>query len=89
VSYFASCICLSEQQEFPMFMRTMPSDAFQVRALARLVSHLGWTWWFGLIGMDSDYARFAIQLFLQESSLYGVCPAYVHLYPAVLRVNSL
>ncbi|KAG7268357.1 hypothetical protein CRUP_019567 [Coryphaenoides rupestris] len=88
VSYFASCSCLSEQQEFPMFMRTMPSDAFQVRALARMVSHFGWTW-VGLIGADSDYARFAIQLFLQESSLYGVCPAYVHLYPDVLSQQPL
>ncbi|CAL8334751.1 unnamed protein product [Boreogadus saida] len=88
VSYFASCSCLSEQTEFPMFMRTMPSDAFQVRALARLVSHFGWTW-VGVIGLESDYARFAIQLFLQESSLYGVCAAYVHLYPVVLSQQPL
>uniref|UniRef100_A0A4W6D7C4 G-protein coupled receptors family 3 profile domain-containing protein n=1 Tax=Lates calcarifer TaxID=8187 RepID=A0A4W6D7C4_LATCA len=66
VSYFASCSCLSDQREFPTFMRTMPSDAFQIRALARLVSYFGWTW-VGVIGVESDYARFAIQLFLQES----------------------
>jgi hypothetical protein len=71
-----------------MFMRTMPSDAFQVRALARLVSHFGWTW-VGVIGLESDYARFAIQLFLHESSLYGVCAAYVHLYPVVLSQQPL
>ena len=65
-----------------MFMRTMPSDAFQARALARLVSHFGWTW-VGVIGIESDYARFAIQLFLQESSLYGVCAAYVHIFPVL------
>uniref|UniRef100_A0A4W6D6V5 G-protein coupled receptors family 3 profile domain-containing protein n=1 Tax=Lates calcarifer TaxID=8187 RepID=A0A4W6D6V5_LATCA len=72
VSYFASCSCLSDQREFPTFMRTMPSDAFQIRALARLVSYFGWTW-VGVIGVESDYARFAIQLFLQESVQYGVC----------------
>ncbi|CAL8334755.1 unnamed protein product [Boreogadus saida] len=88
VSYFASCSCLSEQTEFPLFMRTMPSDAFQVRALARLVSHFGWTW-VGVIGLESDYARFAIQLFLHESSLHGVCAAYVHLYPVVLSQQPL
>ncbi|KAK0141155.1 Extracellular calcium-sensing receptor [Merluccius polli] len=88
VSYFASCSCLSEQKEFPMFMRTMPSDAFQARALARLVSHFGWTW-VGVIGIESDYARFAIQLFLQESSLYGVCAAYVHIFPIVLSQQPL
>ena len=71
-----------------MFMRTMPSDAFQVRALARLVSHFGWTW-VGVIGEESDYAYFAVQLFLQESSLYGVCAAYVHHYPLVLSQQPL
>uniref|UniRef100_A0A665TMY9 Olfactory receptor C family, x3 n=1 Tax=Echeneis naucrates TaxID=173247 RepID=A0A665TMY9_ECHNA len=69
--------------QFPTFMRTMPSDAFQIRALARLVSYFGWTW-VGLIGVESDYAHFAIQLFLQESVQYGVCAAYTHFYPVSL-----
>ncbi|XP_026169426.1 extracellular calcium-sensing receptor-like [Mastacembelus armatus] len=88
VSYFASCSCLSNQREFPTFMRTMPSDAFQIRALAQLVSYFGWTW-VGVIGVDSDYARFAIQLFLQESVKYGVCAAYTHLYPVTLGQQAL
>nr|XP_046244950.1 extracellular calcium-sensing receptor-like [Scatophagus argus] len=88
VSYFASCSCLSNQREFPSFMRTMPSDAFQVRALARLIIYFGWTW-VGVIGVESDYARFAIQLFLQESVQYGVCAAYTHFYPVVLSQQAL
>uniref|UniRef100_A0A3B4YJD0 Olfactory receptor C family, x3 n=1 Tax=Seriola lalandi dorsalis TaxID=1841481 RepID=A0A3B4YJD0_SERLL len=88
VSYFASCSCLSNQREFPTFMRTMPSDAFQIRALARLVSYFGWTW-VGLTGVESDYARFAIQLFLQESVQYGVCAAYTHFYPVALSQPAL
>uniref|UniRef100_A0A8C7YM78 Olfactory receptor C family, x1 n=1 Tax=Oryzias sinensis TaxID=183150 RepID=A0A8C7YM78_9TELE len=81
VSYFASCSCLSNQKEFPTFMRTMPSDAFQIRALIQLVRYFGWTW-VGVIGVESDYARFAIQLFLQESMHYGVCAAYTNFYPS-------
>lgn len=60
-------------------MRTMPNDAAQVRALAQLLSYFGWTW-VGLIGRESDYARFAIELFLQVSVQYGVCAAYTHMY---------
>nr|XP_033487569.1 vomeronasal type-2 receptor 1-like [Epinephelus lanceolatus] len=88
VSYFASCSCLSNQREFPTFMRTMPSDAFQIKALAQLVSYFGWTW-VGVIGVETDYARFAIQLFLQESVQYGVCSAYTHFYPVVLSQQAL
>uniref|UniRef100_A0A8C7YNR8 Olfactory receptor C family, x1 n=1 Tax=Oryzias sinensis TaxID=183150 RepID=A0A8C7YNR8_9TELE len=84
VSYFASCSCLSNQKEFPTFMRTMPSDAFQIRALIQLVRYFGWTW-VGVIGVESDYARFAIQLFLQESMHYGVCAAYTNFYPVELN----
>lgn len=69
-------------------MRTMPSDAFQVRALVRLVNYFGWTW-VGVIGVESDYARFAIQLFLQESVQYDVCAAYTHFYPVVLSQQAL
>uniref|UniRef100_A0A8C7YIN8 Olfactory receptor C family, x1 n=1 Tax=Oryzias sinensis TaxID=183150 RepID=A0A8C7YIN8_9TELE len=88
VSYFASCSCLSNQKEFPTFMRTMPSDAFQIRALIQLVRYFGWTW-VGVIGVESDYARFAIQLFLQESMHYGVCAAYTNFYPVELNQHAL
>ncbi|XP_029028181.2 extracellular calcium-sensing receptor-like [Betta splendens] len=88
VSYFASCTCLSDQKEFPTFMRTMPSDAFQIRALVQLVSYFNWSW-VGVIGVESDYARFAIQLFLQESVQYGVCAAYTHFYPVGLSEQAL
>ncbi|XP_072551570.1 extracellular calcium-sensing receptor-like [Salminus brasiliensis] len=88
VSYFSSCSCLSNKKEFPSFMRTMPSDEFQIKALARLVHYFQWTW-VGLIGVESDYARFAIQLFIKESARYNVCPAYVHIFPVFLSKEAL
>lgn len=88
MSYFASCSCLSNKKEFPTFMRTMPSDEFQIKALAKLVHYFQWTW-VGVIGVESDYARFAIQLFLKESVRYQVCPAYVHFYPVTLTTEAV
>ncbi|TRY96336.1 hypothetical protein DNTS_021833, partial [Danionella cerebrum] len=88
VSYFASCSCLSNKREFPAFMRTMPSDLFQIKALVKLVKYFQWTW-VGVIGVDSDYARYAIQLFLKESERFNICPAYIHLYPVVLKQDAL
>ncbi|XP_052007768.1 extracellular calcium-sensing receptor-like [Xyrauchen texanus] len=88
VSYFASCSCLSNKREFPAFMRTMPSDAFQIKALVKLVHYFQWTW-VGVIGVESDYARFAIQLLLKESERFNICPAYVHFYPVALIQDAV
>ncbi|KAF5895990.1 extracellular calcium-sensing receptor-like, partial [Clarias magur] len=66
----------------------MPSDEFQIKALAKLVHYFQWTW-VGVIGVESDYARFAIQLFLKESARYRVCPAYVHFYPVTLTSEAV
>ncbi|KAI7802366.1 extracellular calcium-sensing receptor-like [Triplophysa rosa] len=88
VSYFASCSCLSNKREFPAFMRTMPSDVFQIKALVKLVHYFQWTW-VGVIGVYFDYARFAIQLFLKESERFNICPAYVHFYPVALVQDAV
>ncbi|KAA0714828.1 Extracellular calcium-sensing receptor [Triplophysa tibetana] len=88
VSYFASCSCLSNKRDFPAFMRTMPSDAFQIKALVKLFHHFHWTW-IGVTGVDTDYARFAIQNFLKESEKFNICPAYVLLYPVALTQHAV
>ncbi|XP_058846304.1 extracellular calcium-sensing receptor-like isoform X1 [Acipenser ruthenus] len=79
VSYFSSCSCLSDKREFPTFMRTIPSDTFQIKAIVKLVKHFKWNW-VGAIGTNTDYARFALQLFAEEASRLNVCLAYTKLY---------
>ncbi|KAL4604816.1 extracellular calcium-sensing receptor-like [Arapaima gigas] len=80
VSYFATCECLKNKQEFPSFLRTVPSDLFQVQGLVQLVSYFGWRW-VGAIGTDDDYSRSGIQAFSEQLSKQGACLAFYIVLP--------
>ncbi|XP_069562552.1 extracellular calcium-sensing receptor-like [Brachyistius frenatus] len=80
VSYFSSCACLSDKKEFPAFLRTMPSDFFQVKALVQLVKHFGWTW-VGVIAGDDAYGRGGANIFADEVRKLGACVALHEIIP--------
>ncbi|KAJ0063795.1 hypothetical protein NL108_006748 [Boleophthalmus pectinirostris] len=82
VSYFSSCACLSDKKEFPGFLRTMPSDFFQVDALAQLVKYFGWTW-VGLIAGDDAYGRGGANIFAEEVHKLGACIALHEIIPKI------
>ncbi|KAG7222607.1 hypothetical protein INR49_016144, partial [Caranx melampygus] len=81
VSYFATCSCLSDRQKFPSFFRTIPSDAFQVRAMIQILKHFGWTW-AGLLISDNDYGLHAARSFQSDlGPSGGGCLAYLEVLP--------
>ncbi|KAJ7995393.1 hypothetical protein DPEC_G00244100 [Dallia pectoralis] len=75
ISHFATCACLSNKKEFPTFFRTIPSDFYQSRALAKLVKHFGWTW-VGAIRSDNDYGNYGMADFIKAAGVEGVCIEY-------------
>ncbi|XP_078023626.1 extracellular calcium-sensing receptor-like [Epinephelus lanceolatus] len=81
VSYFATCSCLSDREKFPSFFRTIPSDAFQVRAMIQILKHFGWTW-AGLLISDDDYGLHAARSFQSDlAQSGGGCLAYLEVLP--------
>ncbi|KAG7475407.1 extracellular calcium-sensing receptor-like [Solea senegalensis] len=81
VSYFATCSCLSDRQKFPSFFRTIPSDAFQVRAMIQILKHYGWTW-AGLLISNDDYGIHAARSFHSDlGPAGGGCLAYTEILP--------
>ncbi|XP_067364181.1 extracellular calcium-sensing receptor-like [Channa argus] len=76
ISYMASCPCLSDRRQFPNFFRTIPSDIYQVRAMAQLAVRFQWTW-IGAVHENSDYGHLAIQAFQEEIEGKGVCLEFI------------
>ncbi|KAM9481457.1 extracellular calcium-sensing receptor-like [Clarias gariepinus] len=85
IGYFSSCACLSNRREFPTFFRVIPSDAYQVKAIAKLLIHYNWTW-VGVVRGDHVYGHFALQGLLKELEGTNVCVSYQEMIP--LLYNS-
>ncbi|KAL6479405.1 hypothetical protein MHYP_G00128380 [Metynnis hypsauchen] len=80
VSYFASCACLSDRTRYPTFLRTVPSDAFQAKAMARLLRQMDWSW-VGVVYGDDAYGKSGVQLLIQELDGSDVCVDYIEVIP--------
>uniref|UniRef100_A0A7N6BFY8 G-protein coupled receptors family 3 profile domain-containing protein n=1 Tax=Anabas testudineus TaxID=64144 RepID=A0A7N6BFY8_ANATE len=81
VSYFATCSCLSDRRRFPSFFRTIPSDAFQVRAMIQILKRFSWTW-VGLLVSDDDYGLHVTQSLQADMAQSGAgCLAYTEILP--------
>ncbi|NWV27827.1 TS1R1 protein, partial [Origma solitaria] len=81
ISYEASTETLSLKRLYPSFLRTIPSDRQQVKAIFLLLQHFGWTW-VVLLGSDNTYGRAGLDALQELLTASNVCVAYRGTIPA-------
>lgn len=86
LSSTSSSPALSDKLRFPVFLRTVPSDIHQTKALAKLMKRFDWNW-VGVVYGDDDYGKAAFQSFLQDAEEMEVCLEYQEMVPHYLDHN--
>ncbi|XP_071995641.1 G-protein coupled receptor family C group 6 member A-like isoform X1 [Engystomops pustulosus] len=88
ISHSSSAEILSDKFRFPAFLRTIPNDSYQTRAMAKLIHFSGWNW-IGIIIMDDDYGRSALESFGLQAVKINVCIAFKEIIPAHLSDSTI
>lgn len=88
MSYESTAEILSDKIRFPSFLRTVPSDFYQTKAMAHLIRQSGWNW-VGAITTDDDYGRLALNTFAIQAAENNVCIAFKEVLPAFLSDNTI
>lgn len=91
VSYAATSDQLSSKN-FPNFLRTVPPDRFQSKAMVDIARYFNWTY-VASIAADDPYGRSGIEFFRKHANPQGICLAMERYFPVdvpqIDRVNKI
>ncbi|XP_047187052.1 taste receptor type 1 member 1 [Scophthalmus maximus] len=82
ISYEASNEMLSNKFLYPAFLRTIPSDKNQVKAMIELLVRFNWKW-VALLGSDNAYGLEGMQSLASQAPRHGICVAYQGVIPSL------
>ncbi|XP_065819951.1 G-protein coupled receptor family C group 6 member A-like isoform X1 [Labrus bergylta] len=88
ISYGSTCGQLSDKTRFPSFMRTVPEDDHQIRAIIHILKSHNWTW-VGLVATDSEAGRYAVERLQKHAKNNKICFAFTSILPEALVDDSL
>ncbi|XP_004863765.1 taste receptor type 1 member 1 [Heterocephalus glaber] len=87
ISYEASSMVLSAKQLYPSFLRTIPSDRYQVETIVLLLQTFGWIW-ISLVGSSGDYGELGVEALEDLATQQGICIAYKGIVHSSARVGD-
>uniref|UniRef100_H0WIR9 Taste 1 receptor member 1 n=1 Tax=Otolemur garnettii TaxID=30611 RepID=H0WIR9_OTOGA len=87
ISYEASSMSLSVKRQYPSFLRTIPSDKYQVETIVLLLQRFQWVW-ISLVGSEGDYGELGVQALEDQATKQGVCIAFKDIVPFSAQVGD-
>ncbi|XP_023555147.1 taste receptor type 1 member 1 [Octodon degus] len=87
ISYEASSTALNAKRLYPSFLRTIPSDRYQVETLVLLLQSFGWVW-VSLVGSSGDYGERGARALEDLATERGICIAFKGIVSFSARVGD-
>ncbi|XP_072464830.1 taste receptor type 1 member 1 [Notamacropus eugenii] len=87
ISYGATGPMFSEKQEYPSFLRMVPSDKHQVQTIVMLLKKFGWSW-ISVIGSDNDYGLQGVTLLENLVTQEDICIAHKDIVPISAQADD-
>lgn len=75
VSYHSTSPDLSDPNRYGYFLRTVPSDTYQARAIISILRHFNWTY-VSAVYDDSNYGTRGWEEIEAEANMHGICFAF-------------
>lgn len=72
ISYASTSADLSDKKRYDYFVRTVPPDGFQAKAMADIVQLFNWTY-VSTVASEGDYGQSGIESFQNEARARNIC----------------
>ncbi|XP_046839064.1 extracellular calcium-sensing receptor-like [Xenia sp. Carnegie-2017] len=79
ISYSSTSVSLSNKEAYRTFMRTIPPDNYQARAMVDILKHFNWSY-VATVATDEDYGRGGVEVFNQLARRYNICISLQRLF---------
>lgn len=74
ISYASTSAALSDKKRYDYFVRTVPPDTLQAKAIVDIVQHFNWTY-VSTVASEGEYGESGIDYFQQEARARNICIA--------------
>lgn len=83
VAYASSATFLNDKSRYKTFLRVLPPDGFQAKAIAQLIAHFKWNY-ISMVSTDDHYAGALRQAFKEEARRLEICLSNDIVFPNTL-----